>query len=112
MRILFCNKYNYAFSGTEVYLFELMELLLRRGAMVGYNDPHIPRLPAVRRHQAPSLVSQELTPEYLAEQDCVVIVTDHSAYDWPKIVCHCSLVVDTRNATHALREYRQRIVRA
>jgi hypothetical protein len=34
MRILFCNKYNYPFSGTEVYLFEVMELMRSRGHQV------------------------------------------------------------------------------
>lgn len=92
--------------------FELMELLLRQGAIVSYNDPHIPRLPAVRHHKTPSLDSQELTSGYLAAQDCVMVVTDHSAYDWSVIVPHCSLVVDTRNATAGLKGFRQRIVRA
>src|SRR5262249_35697919 len=43
--------------------FELLELLLERGAVVEYNDPHIPRLPAMHRHPLRALVSQELTPE-------------------------------------------------
>jgi hypothetical protein len=45
--------------------------------------------------------SRELTPEYLASQDLVLIVTDHSAYNWPWIVEHSPLIVDTRNATKA-----------
>ena len=57
-----------------------------RGAVVNYNDPHIPLLPSVRRHSLPTLASQELTPDYLHGQDCVLIVTDHSAYDWDFIV--------------------------
>ena len=46
----------------------------------------------------PAMASQELTPEYLAAQDCVLIATDHSAYDYDFIVEHSPLVVDTRNA--------------
>ena len=65
---------------------ELMELLLQKGAIVQYNDPHIPRLPRTRRHPNLNMESQELTPEYLESRDCVVIVTDHSAYDWERIV--------------------------
>jgi UDP-N-acetyl-D-glucosamine dehydrogenase len=39
-----------------------------------------------------------LTPQYLSEQDCVVIVTDHSAVDWSMVLTHSRLVVDPRNA--------------
>ncbi len=92
--------------------FEILELLLNKGAIVQYNDPHIPRLPAVRRHPDRHLTSQALTAEYLAEQDCLVVVTDHSAYDWPWIVAHAPLVIDTRNATRNVTANRERIVRA
>jgi UDP-N-acetyl-D-glucosamine dehydrogenase len=91
---------------------ELLELLLAKGAEVQYNDPHIPRLPPLRRHPHPRLASQPLTPEYLRGEDCVVVVTDHSAYDWPAIVEHASLLVDTRNATRGVTVHRERIVRA
>jgi UDP-N-acetyl-D-glucosamine dehydrogenase len=91
---------------------ELLELLMHKGAEVKYNDPHIPRLPSTRRHLNPHLASQELTEAYLREQDCVLIVTDHSAYDWNFIVRHARLVVDTRNATRNVEGFRERIVRA
>ncbi len=58
------------------------------------------------------LASEPLTPEYLAGQDCVLIVTDHSAYDWAWVVEHAPLVVDTRNATRHVAGHRGRIVRA
>jgi UDP-N-acetyl-D-glucosamine dehydrogenase len=92
--------------------FEVMDLLLRKGAEVSYNDPHIPRLPPMRHYPHLDMASQPLTPEYLHAQDCVVIVTDHSAYDWPHVVQHAPLVVDTRNATRAVGAQRERIVRA
>jgi len=92
--------------------FELMELLLKKGAVVSYNDPHIPRLPRVRNHPYLDLVSQPLTAAFLQAQDCVLIVTDHSAYDWNFIVSHAALVVDTRNATRDVKGHRDRIVRA
>jgi UDP-N-acetyl-D-glucosamine dehydrogenase len=79
--------------------FVLMELLLARGAVLTYNDPHIPRLPKVRHSTLPEMSSQPLTPEFLAQQDCVLIATNHSAYDYEFIVRHSRLVVDTRNAT-------------
>jgi UDP-N-acetyl-D-glucosamine dehydrogenase len=91
---------------------ELMELLHHKGANVSYNDPHVPSLPHARGHANPHLTSKELTPSYLAEQDCVIIVTDHSAYDCNFIVEHAKLVVDTRNATKGVTKHRERIVRA
>jgi UDP-N-acetyl-D-glucosamine dehydrogenase len=92
--------------------FELAELLLRKGASLRYNDPHIPTLPPMRRHPGLRMDSHPLTPAFLAEQDCVVVVTDHSGYDWGWVVRHSSLVVDTRNATRGVREGRDRIIRA
>ena len=92
--------------------FELMELLLERGAELTYNDPHIPQLPKMRNYEFSATASQELTPEYLENQDCVLIATDHSAYDYDHIVRHSRLVLDTRNATAAVTEGRDRIRRA
>ena len=77
--------------------FVLMEELLRRGADLSYNDPHVPSLPKSRSHDM-EMNSVELTPELLASQDCVLISTDHSAYDYDEIVKHAPLVLDTRNA--------------
>jgi UDP-N-acetyl-D-glucosamine dehydrogenase len=92
--------------------FKLLELLLRSGANVTYNDPHIPRLPSMRHYDLPPMESHALTPEYVSAQDCVLISTDHSAYDYPSIVRHAQLVVDTRNATRHVREGREKIVKA
>ncbi|MFO1091942.1 MAG: nucleotide sugar dehydrogenase [Planctomycetaceae bacterium] len=78
--------------------FVLMELLLARGAALTYNDPHVPRIPPMRQHHLPAMTSVELTPEFLAAQDCVLIATDHSAYDYAFIAQHAQLVLDTRNA--------------
>ena len=92
--------------------FVLMELLLARGAVLTYNDPHVPRLPKMRHHEVPDMHSSELTPEYLAAQDCVLIATDHSAYDYDFIVRHSKMVLDTRNATRNVREGREKIRKA
>jgi UDP-N-acetyl-D-glucosamine dehydrogenase len=92
--------------------FELMDLLLKKGAKVTYNDPHIPRLPPMRHYPHLHMESQQLTPDYLRGQDCVLIATDHSAYDWSWIVEHSPLVIDTRNATKNVTRHRERIVRA
>jgi UDP-N-acetyl-D-glucosamine dehydrogenase len=93
--------------------FELMRLLQNRGAVLSYNDPHVPILPRVRHYpDLPSMHSQELTPSYLASQDCVLIVTDHSAYDYQFIVEHAIFVLDTRNATKNVTRGREKIRKA
>jgi UDP-N-acetyl-D-glucosamine dehydrogenase len=92
--------------------FTLMELLLQRGADLTYNDPHVPALPSMRHHQLPAMTSRELTPEFLAEQDCVLIATDHSAYDYERIVQHARLILDTRNATRNVKQGQEKIRRA
>ena len=88
--------------------FVVMEQLLARGAQVSYSDPHVPRLPKMRRHHI-EMDSLPLTPDLLAKHDCALILTDHSAYDWPWIVEHSQLVVDTRNATRDVNLHRERI---
>jgi UDP-N-acetyl-D-glucosamine dehydrogenase len=83
--------------------FDLIHRLLKRGAKVSYNDPHIPELPKTRSWpDIPALQSQELTESFLAAQDCVLIVTDHTAYDYDFIATHAPLIVDTRNALGAV----------
>jgi UDP-N-acetyl-D-glucosamine dehydrogenase len=93
--------------------FELLNHLLKKGASVSYNDPHIPSLPRMRHwpHLEP-MESQVLSAEYLRAQDCVLIATDHTAYDYGFIVKHSRLVIDTRNATKSVTAGREKIVRA
>jgi UDP-N-acetyl-D-glucosamine dehydrogenase len=78
-----------------------MELLQERGAIITYNDPHVPVLPPLRGHSI-RLESVPLSPELLAAQDCVLIATDHALYDWEDIARHAQLLVDTRGATRRL----------
>lgn len=92
--------------------FVLMELLLARGAVLTYNDPHVPTLPPMRHHHLPAMDSQLLTAEFLSAQDAVLIATDHSAYDYAFIVQHARLVIDTRNATRGVAGADVRVVRA
>ena len=90
-----------------------MKLLLAREAIVSYSDPHIPVLPKMRHYpDLPAMVSQELTPAYLAAQDCVLITTDHSAFDYDLIVEHSRFVLDTRNATRDVTRGRDKVRRA
>jgi UDP-N-acetyl-D-glucosamine dehydrogenase len=92
--------------------FRILELLAERGAVLSYHDPHIPRLPKMRHYRVPDLASQPLTPAYLADQDCIVIVTDHSAVDYAQVVQHARLVVDTRNATARVAGAKENVRRA
>ncbi len=92
--------------------FKLMELLQKRGAVLSYNDPHVPSLPSMRHYDVPRLSSEELTPQWLQSLDCLLIATDHSAYDWNEIIKHAPLIVDTRNATRDVKHGRERIYKA
>lgn len=78
----------------------IIELLQREGAEVSYNDPYFPFVGRGRHYD----LQMHSTPiERIGEFDCVVIVTDHSDYDYAKIVAESKLVVDTRNATKGIR---------
>jgi len=92
--------------------FELMELLLHKGAVVQYNDPYIPTLPSTRHYPHLRMSSHELTADYLRSCDCVLIVTDHSAYNWSWIAQHAPLIVDTRNAMKGVVAPGAKIVQA
>ena len=92
--------------------FRIIELLEARGAVISYSDPHVPRLPKMRHHHIREMASCELTKDYLAAQDCVVIVTDHAAVDYEFLAAHSKLIIDTRNALSALSSARATIVKA
>ncbi len=74
----------------------LIELLQNAGATVAYNDPYLPYV-GQGRHYNLNMASTPL--EGLNKWDCVLVVTDHSVYEWGRIVEEANLVVDTRNAT-------------
>jgi UDP-N-acetyl-D-glucosamine dehydrogenase len=77
----------------------VIELLQQRGALVEYNDPFFTFVGQGRKYA----LNMSSTPlESIADFDCVVIVTDHSQYDYAKIVKDAKLVVDTRNATKGI----------
>jgi len=77
----------------------IIELLQKRGAHVEYNDPFFPSVGHGRKY-ALNMTSTPL--DKIPEFDCVVIVTDHSQYDFSWIVDKAKLVVDTRNATKGI----------
>jgi UDP-N-acetyl-D-glucosamine dehydrogenase len=74
----------------------IIENLQKHGALVSYNDPYFPKIGKGRKYD---LQMQRVPVEALGQYDCVVIVTDHSDYDYQQIVDEAHLIVDTRNAT-------------
>ena len=74
---------------------ELMELLAEKGAVLAYSDPHIPVFPRMRKHYF-DLKSVELTPGNIAEYDCILLATNHDAFDYELVRQHANLIVDTR----------------
>jgi UDP-N-acetyl-D-glucosamine dehydrogenase len=79
---------------------DVMLLLQRKGATVSYSDPHVPaiRLDGLDLKAAPELQA--------AEVDCVVIITDHAAFDYTALVERSGLIVDTRNALKGVNSHK------
>jgi UDP-N-acetyl-D-glucosamine dehydrogenase len=79
---------------------DILHLLGKRGAIVSYSDPYVPRLRA--DGHLPYDLEAVGAEQGAAESDCAVIVTDHQAFDYQRILERAPLIVDTRNA---LRRY-------
>jgi UDP-N-acetyl-D-glucosamine dehydrogenase len=78
----------------------IIELLQKEGAIVSYNDPYFPTVGKGRKYD----LQMKCVPlENLGQYDCALIVTDHSDYDYARIVRESQLVVDTRNATKGIK---------
>jgi UDP-N-acetyl-D-glucosamine dehydrogenase len=86
---------------------DVIKLLQNAGAKVKYNDPHVPSI----LMNCDTMGSVKLTSPLLKRTDCLVIVTDHSAYDYDWIVRNSNLVFDTRNACKLVKSNRARIVK-
>ncbi len=88
----------------------IIQRLLDGGAMVEYNDPFFATIGGMRHYEF-SMSSTQLTPGLaeLADYDVVLIATDHSVYDYEKIVAQSRLVIDTRYATRGIAS--EKIVR-
>lgn len=78
----------------------IIELLQKEGATVSYNDPYFPFVGRGRKYD---LQMKNAPLDNLGQYDCVLIVTDHSDYDYNKIVNEAKLVVDSRNATRGIK---------
>lgn len=86
---------------------DVMRMLIDKGAELSYNDPLVPTM----RLGGRILKSVELSALNIKSQDCVVILTDHNTYDFKKIVASAKLIIDTRNATKDLHEFKDKIIK-
>lgn len=84
---------------------DVINLFKERGAKVTFNDPHVPDF----EMDGKRVKSTKVTEALLKQSDLVVIVTDHTSYDYQWIVDHSKLVFDTRNATKKVTRNRDRI---
>jgi UDP-N-acetyl-D-glucosamine dehydrogenase len=76
---------------------DIIHLLEEKGAQVSYHDPHVPAF----QHDGMEMVSETDLDAALQKADCVVIATDHSAYDWTEIARRAACIVDTRHVIQA-----------
>src|SRR5204863_4462958 len=83
---------------------DIMLLLERRGALLSYTDPHVASLKMDHLD-----LRSSASAEAVASADCVVIVTDHSTFDYQALLNDAKLIVDTRNALKGFRS--EKIVR-
>jgi UDP-N-acetyl-D-glucosamine dehydrogenase len=86
---------------------EILKILYQKGATLWFNDPFVKANP-LRKVAATYM---ELTPEALNQADCVVVVTDHTIYDYHFLAKHASLLIDTRNATRDVPKGVGRVVK-
>lgn len=85
---------------------DVIGLLEKRGAQVAYHDFFVPK---VRLEHEGMMHTSEYSDALLQDADCVVIVTDHTRYDWQHVLDHSKLIVDTRNAVGG-KQGRARVV--
>lgn len=92
---------------------EIIEILRGRDAEVSYHDPFIPEIEKTREHiDLAGMKSVKCSTEELEKMDAVIICSDHDNVDYDFIVQNSRLVVDTRNATKAVKQHRDRIFKA
>jgi UDP-N-acetyl-D-glucosamine dehydrogenase len=86
---------------------DVIGLLRQQGAVVDYHDPFVAEI----RQEAFQLKSVPDLEAAVAKADCVVITTDHSGYNWKKILDQAKLIVDTRNALGDLGRGSDKVIR-
>jgi UDP-N-acetyl-D-glucosamine dehydrogenase len=80
---------------------DVMGLLHGKGARVAYADPYVPQLHARDWSGREDLRAVDMTRGAIGQYDCVVIITDHKAFDYDAMVAEADVIVDTRNAIKA-----------
>ncbi|MFQ5683997.1 MAG: nucleotide sugar dehydrogenase [Candidatus Binatia bacterium] len=86
---------------------DVMRILKEKGANISYHDPLVSSISI----GTASLKSVKLNAPLIEDQDCLVILTDHSSYNYSEILRSAKMVVDTRNATKGLGQFRDKIIR-
>ena len=89
---------------------DCISLLQRAGAKVYYNDPYVPQIRFDEHHKI-DMKSTKITAQLIKSSDLVVVVTDHTSYDYQWIVDNAQAVFDTRNATKKVKRNRKKIER-
>ncbi|MCP5059781.1 MAG: nucleotide sugar dehydrogenase [bacterium] len=89
----------------ETPALEIIRLLETKGAVIRYHDPHVPELVV----EDGILKNVELTDDELAAADLVVIITDHEAVDYARVVAKAGRVYDTRNATRNVEKGMEKV---
>jgi len=81
----------------ESVTFKIMELLEEKEAVTDYNDPYIPQIKPTRKYKQ-FVGKKSVALKKINQYDCVVILTDHTSYDFKTIANESKIIVDTRNA--------------
>ncbi len=124
LRISDClNRYKKSINGSNILIlgvaykkdiadtrespaYEIVRLLSKKGANIIYNDPYVPELIV----DGKKFYSKELRKELLGTSDCVLILTDHSNYDYDFIVENSKVVLDTRDATKNCKKEHNNVI--
>ena len=77
---------------------DVMGLLHSKGATVAYADPYVPEVHGREWSGRFDIKAVDLTRGAISPYDCVVIITDHKAFDYDTLVAEADIIVDTRNA--------------
>jgi UDP-N-acetyl-D-glucosamine dehydrogenase len=89
---------------------DVIKLLMDRGGLVDYHDPYIPALSLEQAGGHGRKESVPLTEAIVREADCLIMITDHSAFDYAALGREAKLIVDTRNAMAKVTERKARVV--
>lgn len=86
---------------------DVIQLLQKKSAHVHYHDPYVP---SIRLEGGETMASDAYSIGLLQNADCVVIITDHSSYDWEEVIANSRMLVDTRHVTGVLKGTHEKVV--